>query len=143
MKTTPEAPTEPEAVHALFTARFNAGDLEGLLQLYEPTAALVDRDIRIVSGMGDIRAFLGGLLSMRPEMRIRPVRTIRAGDVAVLISAWTLRAVGPDGSAVSDGGTTYDVVRRQEGLWRLVVDNPWGSVLTRLEAEGIAGPAGA
>ena len=58
------------------------------------------------------------------------MKTIDAGDVAVLLSEWRMDCAAPDGSWVSDGGHTYVIVRRQKGgNWRIVVDNPGGNVL--------------
>jgi ketosteroid isomerase-like protein len=33
------AATTPEQIHRVFEDRFNAGDLDGLMELYEPDAA--------------------------------------------------------------------------------------------------------
>jgi len=58
------------------------------------------------------------------------MKTIDAGDVAVLLSGWEMECISPDGAAIFDGGHTYDVVRRQkDGRRRIVIDNPWGIVL--------------
>lgn len=120
---------EPEVVHELFEKRCNEGDLEGLVALYEPEAAMVQPDGTIVSGIGAIREGLVELLSTKPKMKVRHLRTIRAGDIAVLISDWEVTGIGPDGSETSDGGRTYDVIRRQaDGTWKAVVDNPYGFV---------------
>ena len=116
----------PEAVHELFEGFVNQGDLEGIVHLYEPNAALVERDGKVVSGSAAIKEYLRGLLSIKPRMRIHHLGTIDAGDVAVLLSEWELDGKTPDGSHISDRGNTYDIVRRRkDGSWRLVVDNPW------------------
>jgi len=41
------------------------------------------------------------------------MKTIDAGDVAVLLPEWQMDFISPNGSAISDGGQMYDVVRRQ------------------------------
>lgn len=119
-------PVTPESVHERFEGFVNQGDLEGLAHLYEPDAAFVGRDGKVVSGSAAIMVYLRDLLSIKPRMRIHHLATIDAGDVAVLLSEWELDGKAPDGSRISDRGNTYDVVRRgEDGTWRLVVDNPW------------------
>lgn len=119
----------PESAHELFERFVNEGDLDRIARLYEPDAALVDRDGSIVSGNASIAKYMRGLLSLRPKMQIRPLRTIEAGDVAVLLSEWEMQGTAPDGSAISGGGHTYDIVRRRpDGTWKIVVDNPWGTL---------------
>jgi ketosteroid isomerase-like protein len=122
--------TSPGGLHEHFEAFVNANDLERIVCLYEPNAALVERNGKVISGAAAIGDHLRGLLSVKPTMRIHRLRTIRAGDVAVLLSRWELTGTAPDGSALSDGGHTYDVVRRQaDGTRRVVIDNPWGVAL--------------
>jgi len=125
-------PRTPESVHELFEAFVNEGNLERILHLYEPRAALVQRTGRVVSGAGAIRESLRSLLSIKPKMRIQRLSTIDAADVAVLISDWQVTGMAPDGSTVSEAGRTYDIVRRQaNGTWRVVVDNPFGVMLPK------------
>ncbi len=120
---------KPESVLDLFEVLVNRGDIEGLVALYEPAAALVERDGRIVKGARAIQDHLIGLLSVKPKMGMRHVLTLDAGDVAVVVSKWQMDGVGSDGAPVTDKGQTYDVVRRQpDGSWRIVVDNPWGTM---------------
>jgi len=123
-------PEGPESIHERFETHMNEGNLEGMANLYEPDAVLVDRRGKEVSGSGAIVEHLRALLSSGPRIRMRHLRTIDAGDMAVLLSEWHMDRAAPDGAWVSDGGHTYDVVRRQKsGKWRIVGDNPWGVVL--------------
>jgi ketosteroid isomerase-like protein len=40
----------PEQIHRLFEEAFNAGDLDGLMELYEPDAALIAQPGSVAHG---------------------------------------------------------------------------------------------
>ena len=123
------AAREPEEAHRLWAERFNAGDLEGLLALYEPAAALMSQPGQAVSGTAAIREALDGFLSLKGTfdwLETKPA--IRSDDLALLHDRWTLSGTAPDGSPVHLSATTADVVRRQaDGTWLFAIDNPWGT----------------
>ena len=123
------AAREPEEAHRLWTERFKAGDLEGLLALYEPTATFMPQPGQAVSGTAAIREALGGFFGLKPTFDMVEIKpAIRSDDLALLHSSWTLNGTGPDGSPINLSGTTADVVRRQsDGTWLFVIDNPWGT----------------
>ena len=117
---------EPQDAHARFAAAYNAGDLEGLLALYEPDAAMVPEPGRVVAGTAAIREVLEGFLALRGTIALVTGTVVRAGDLALLHGTWTLQGTGADGSPVSLGGRTSEVVRRQaDGSWRYVIDDPY------------------
>lgn len=122
----------PEEVHKIFAEYFSAGDLEGIVSLYEPDATFVPQPGQSVSGTAAIREALKGFLALNGELKMEPARVIQAKDTALLFSKWTLKGTGPDGNAVELAGHTSDVVHRQtDGAWLMVIDNPFG-------AEGVA-----
>jgi ketosteroid isomerase-like protein len=41
----------PEQIHRLFEEAFNAGDLDGLMELYEPDAALIAQPGSLANGI--------------------------------------------------------------------------------------------
>ena len=119
---------EPGDAHRLWADRFKAGDLEGLMALYEPDATLAPQPGQVVTGTAAIREALGGFLGLKGTFEFLETKpAIQSGDLALLHSRWTLTGTGADGSRMSLGGTTAVVVRRQaDGTWRFVIDNPWG-----------------
>jgi uncharacterized protein (TIGR02246 family) len=115
----------PEALMRTFTDRVHAGDLDGLVALYEPTAVFEPRPGVVVEGREAIRQALGDLLALRPTMVAETVEILQADDVALVVNEWTMTGRAPDGSEVRQGGRSADVVRRQPGgSWRVVVDKP-------------------
>ena len=128
----------PEDVHHLFTQFFLAGDLDGMVGLYEPDAAavMVPQPGPIVRGHAAIREGLSELLAFRPQFELRILKTLEIEDIAILYARWNFVGTDPDGNAVRMTGLTSDVVRRQpDGSWLLIIDNPVGGegILAGLE----------
>jgi uncharacterized protein (TIGR02246 family) len=94
--------TSPEQAIQQFSQHLNEGDLEGALALYEPDATFVPQPGQAISGLDAIR------------------------------SALTLEGTQPNGTPITIGGQSADVLRRQEdGTWRVLIDDPWGALSAR------------
>lgn len=111
MALAPEPAREPEDLARLFIARANAGDVEGLVALYEPQAVLAAGPV-VAVGHDAIRRFYADLLARRsnfPAVEALPV--LQAGDLA-LTAART-----------GKGALSVETARRQpDGTWRWVID---------------------
>ena len=120
--------TTAKQVHELFVERFNEQDAEGLIELYEQNAVILPPGApQVVSGHLAIREVLDGILALKAKMENTIVRVIERHDIAILYSRWTVSGMGPDGTPVTLGGVTSDVVRRQsDGHWLFAIDNPLG-----------------
>ena len=105
-------PTEPEDITRLFVERANAGDAEGLSELYEPDAVMGFPPGQTTVGRDAIRAVLQAMLEhMEPE---EPLPTLRSGDIALTATA-----------AKDDAGARAQVARRQpDGRWLRMLDMP-------------------
>lgn len=111
-RTVPERALQPEDLDRLFLQRANAGDVEGLVALYEPDAVLAFPPGTLAVGSAAIRAVYAGLLADRPRFggAIRPA--IRNGDIAIT-------------STTRTGNATVEVARRQlDGTWLWLIDQP-------------------
>ena len=121
-----EVARTPEDVHRLWTDYFIAGDLEGLLALYEPDATLAAQPGASVSGLVAIREVLAGFIAARRTFEIEIGRALQSGDIALLSSSWKLEGERR-GAPYESRGRTADVVRRQpDGSWKYVIDSPFG-----------------
>jgi uncharacterized protein (TIGR02246 family) len=116
-----------EGCDALFAQYLNAGDLDGLVALYEPCASLVQQSGTPASGTAAIRAGLAGFVAMQPRITMNVIRVVRSGDdLAVLYNDWSLSAKGPDGNPIALTGKAIEIVRRQkDGTWLFAVDDPF------------------
>jgi ketosteroid isomerase-like protein len=121
--------SNPMELPRLFAQRASAGDLEGLIDLYEDGATLVGPDGVPAEGNQAIRERLQELLAMTP--RITPTRShaIVVGDIALMSSHWRLRLGGDEGTATSLENSSTEVARRQhDGSWLYVIDDPASTV---------------
>ena len=115
MSTTREVANEPEDITRLFVERVNAGDVEGLVALYEPTAVMAYPPGTITEGEEAIRGLFEQMLAAKPEFpQEEPLPTIRSGDIALT----STRAL--DGT----GGRAQVVRRQPDGGWKRLIDRP-------------------
>jgi ketosteroid isomerase-like protein len=101
---------EPNDLEKFFVERANAGDVEGIVALYEPNAIVADGDGAI--GLNQIREFFVKFLADRPKLDPSDqAAALCSGDLALT------------SSRLSNGDITAEVARRQpDGSWLWVVD---------------------
>jgi uncharacterized protein (TIGR02246 family) len=119
--------TTPEQIHRLFEEAFNAGDIDALMDLYEPDAVLLPQPGSVATGGEQVRAALEAYLALGGRIALDTKLVLTVGDLAYLSNTWSLQGTGPDGEPLSLGATTAEVARRQpDGAWLYVIDNAWG-----------------
>jgi ketosteroid isomerase-like protein len=117
-----------EDLDRLFAERVNAGDLDGLMALYERTATLLREDGTAIVGAAAIREELGGILGGGLRISINVIRLAPPSgvDVVLLYDDWTAVGTGPNGKPIRLSGRANEVARRQrDGTWRFVIDDPY------------------
>ena len=118
----------PAEIDTLFVNALNAGDLDALVALYEPNAALMPSPGNVVNGTAAIREALAGFLAAKPSMTMS-ARTLAQGcDVALVSATWQLSLTGQDGKPATMSGRSVEVLRRQpDGRWLFAIDFPFGA----------------
>jgi uncharacterized protein (TIGR02246 family) len=120
----------PQDTIRRFSALLAQGDLEALVDLYEPDAAFAPRPGELVTGREAIRAALRPFLALEPRMTGDIERVLVAGETALVANRWTLTGTQPDGSPVELAGVSADVLsRRPDGSWGIAIDDPWGGAV--------------
>ncbi|WP_300747615.1 nuclear transport factor 2 family protein [Pseudomonas sp.] len=115
----------PQALHELFVAHANKGDVERLLGLYEAKASYVAPDGAQLDGAGAIRDLLEQLLASRPTFSNETNYVIEAANLALMSNTWCAQIIPPEGDAIELTGTSIEVARRQpDGGWLYVIDAP-------------------
>jgi uncharacterized protein (TIGR02246 family) len=127
MSNEPAAPA-PEAVIERFSQLLADGDLDAMVELYEPDATFAPQPGAEVTGRDAIRDALAAFLAVKPRMTGTIEKVLCAGDTALVANRWTLSGTAPDGSPVEMSSTSADVLRRRsDGSWGIVIDDPWGT----------------
>jgi uncharacterized protein (TIGR02246 family) len=117
----------PEDLDRLFAQALNSGDIEALMRLYEPQAALRPAPGQVIQGHAAIRAALQGFIAMKPTIELSPRSLGQCDDLALITASWTLKGTGQDGKPVQMTGNSIEVARRQaDGTWLFAIDTPWG-----------------
>jgi uncharacterized protein (TIGR02246 family) len=118
---------DPQDVDRLFADALNAGDLDALVALYEPQAALTPEPGRTVTGHAAIRDALSRFVAGKPRIDIVPRVIAQSGDLALVSARWKLSMTGPDGNPADIAGQSIEVLRRQAGgAWLFAIDEPFG-----------------
>jgi ketosteroid isomerase-like protein len=109
-----EPAREPDDLARFFLDRVNAGDLEGLVALYESDAVLACPDGSNANGTGEIRAFYSKLLAGHPQFVAGKQLALLRMDGLALTS-----------SRLADASVTVEVARMQsDGTWLWAIDQP-------------------
>lgn len=119
----------PEETDRLAEQAVSQQDVEALLDLFEPDAVFVDPESGAeLRGHDQIREAAVAMFESEPRNEgTAPPKVWVAGDVALVLSQWSLEGTGPDGEQLRQAGIATDVMRRQaDGTWRYVIDNPAG-----------------
>jgi len=103
---------EPNDLEKFFVERANAGDVEGLVALYESAAILAYGDGEAVVGLDEIREFFVNFLASRPQLGASvQAPALCSGDLALT------------SSRLGNGDITAEIARRQpDGNWLWAVD---------------------
>ena len=121
------AARSPEEIDRIFERELNAGNLDGLVALYESNAAFTVEPGKVVTGTAAVREAIAGFLALKPNISLLPRVLANTGEIAMVSSKWKLKGTAPDGSAVDLAGESVEILRRQaDGTWKFVIDSPWG-----------------
>jgi hypothetical protein len=90
----PEPAAQPEDLGRYFLERANAGDVEGLIALYEPGAVLAFAPGKLAAGHEQIREVYAELLPLGPRSA-RPASSQRSGTGIWRLPQPACRAAAP------------------------------------------------
>ena len=107
-----DAARDPQDLEGLLVSRQRAGDIDGMVALYEPEAVIDAGEGRVLRGHDVIRAFFADL---REAGRVFAFGEQRPATISGDLALTSAR--------LPDGGVTAEVARRQaDGTWLWVID---------------------
>ncbi|MFG2256858.1 SgcJ/EcaC family oxidoreductase [Streptomyces mirabilis] len=114
----------PQQVGTLYMEYLEAGDVEGLVSLYEPNAHFVPTPGTHLVGTDAIREAMRQMVDSGARLKLEPREIRQVDDVALVSNNAILTGVGPEPVL----STTTEILRRQpDGGWVHVVDDPFFS----------------
>lgn len=118
---------DPAQHPGVFAAAFNTGDPAAVEAVYDDLGVLVPEPGAAVGG-AERKEANARFLGLGVPIDVRPRHVYVADDIALLIVDWSIDGTGPDGAEIGVHGTAADVARRgQDGKWRYLIDNPFGT----------------
>lgn len=117
---------KPEEWPSQFEEKVHAGDLEGVMILYEPVAAFVRDSKEVIVRHEGVRAVLAGLIAKKPRFKSQVQQFVVVDDIAVLYTNFTV-TMGPAEKAQVVKSRAIEILRRQhDSSWKLIVGDPDG-----------------
>ncbi|RYH11369.1 nuclear transport factor 2 family protein [Tropicimonas sp. IMCC6043] len=109
----------------IFSDCFSAGDIDGLMALYEEDAVFPNHH-GAFKGAAQIRSVLQGYIDSGATIEFNRQVAFETGDIALVQNGWTLTTTGGD----TVKGVSVEVARKQsDGTWKYVIDSPDGEAL--------------
>ena len=123
-----ELPRTPEDFFPIMEARFNSLDVEAALELFHQDSIMIDVAGEVHRGVAEIRSELKKYFGTGLQMKLTQRHLFVTGGTALSINDWSYDGVVKDGTRIKMNGTTSDVIRRcEDGVWRYIIDNPFGT----------------
>ncbi|MGC4096415.1 MAG: nuclear transport factor 2 family protein [Nitrospira sp.] len=110
----------PEDICSLFQHSVALGELDAVLDLYDPEIVFLNQAGRAVMGREGLRKELSPLVAMKARFDFTIKQVVTAGDIALMHTLWTVSGPLPM--------KTYaiEVARRQsDGTWRWLIGDPF------------------
>ncbi|MEO5708103.1 MAG: DUF4440 domain-containing protein [Alteraurantiacibacter sp.] len=116
--------TDIDMLYDAWQERFNAGDLEALVDLYVEDVTYINPDGVLMFGKAAVRVDFAGLLSINPRIVLGNRRHYLYRDVALTTNHWRMNFTNAEGVNQELTGGGIEVMQKQaDGGWRYIIDD--------------------
>jgi ketosteroid isomerase-like protein len=106
----------PEDLLSSQVEEFNKGNIDFLMTLYEKDACFASKPGQVVRDLNNILQAFQSFIEMGGKLDAKAKRVLQAGDLALLITEWSLNGIEPDAKPISLTGRGTIVLRRQPDI---------------------------
>jgi ketosteroid isomerase-like protein len=114
----------------LWEQAFNAGDVEGLVDLYTEDARVMPPNAESGTGHAAVETIFGGMIEAGLTGKLETIETVASGDLGHRVGAYTV--LSSEGEEI-DRGKFVETWQRVAGEWKMTADI-WNSDLPAAEA---------
>ena len=116
--------TDLDKFYDAWQDRFNAGDIQGLADLYVSDVVYVNGDRKTLVGAAAFKEDMAGLFALKPQLVLGDRKHMIYKDTALTTNHWKMTYKEADGTTKHMTGGGIEVVRRQaDGGWRFIIDD--------------------
>jgi len=113
-----------------YVKNFNTRNLDSIMDMYETDACFAIQMGQVINGLKNIRQSLQDFFNMNGNLESKVKGVIQTSDLALVNTEWSFKGTSPDGKPINISGRATDVLRQQsDSIWRVLIDNPWGTDL--------------
>ncbi|MBY4383758.1 hypothetical protein CH260_15755 [Rhodococcus sp. 05-2256-B2] len=121
-----ETAATPHDVVRIYSGYLNAGDVAGLMTMYDEDATFSPEPGTLARGTEEIRELITTMTDPPPAVEGVVTWVQQVGDYALILHDYTITADGPDSRPLEIKGRSADVVHRGvDGAWRFFIDCVW------------------
>ena len=113
-----------ETISAMTTA-FAAGNIDGVMATYGPSAIVVAQPGQPVAGDAALRTMFAEFIASGVTFTYGANDVVVAGDTGLHLMSWT--APGPDGPMTALSVAV--LLKQPDGSWKMVIDHPFGDAM--------------
>jgi ketosteroid isomerase-like protein len=120
---------QPSELHELFKKFFDARDMDGMLSIYEPDAVMSSPTGDPSAGHAALKEGFQLMFSFEGTTIdfVGDDKSFVVGDLALVHGKWHMKSA--DGGVIMEASTAEIARRGADGLWRYVIDNPFGTAI--------------